>query len=119
MFIEEDQFLNASVVAMGTMRDPVLGKVLQFTQQGWPNNLEPVFQLYVKDLLQVPKRCRALGYVDDTKVFMALPSSQLPESVTAVNQDLRDISSWCCAHSLLINPDKTKSLRLKFVTFSF
>ena len=28
--------------------------------------------------------------------------------VTAVNQDLRDISSWCCAHSLLINPDKTK-----------
>ena len=46
MFIEEDQFLNASVVAMGTMRNPVLGNVLQFTQQGWPNNLEPVFQPY-------------------------------------------------------------------------
>ena len=28
MFIEEDQFLNASVVAMETRRDPVLGKVL-------------------------------------------------------------------------------------------
>ena len=39
---------------------------------------------------------------------MAFPSSQLPEVVTAVNQDLRDISSWCCAQSLLINPDKTK-----------
>ena len=39
---------------------------------------------------------------------MALPSSQLPEAVVAVNQDLRDISSWGCAHSLLINPDKTK-----------
>lgn len=39
---------------------------------------------------------------------MALPSSQLPEAVAAVNQDLRDISSWCCVHSLLINPDKTK-----------
>jgi len=39
---------------------------------------------------------------------MALPSSQLPGAVTAVNQDLRDICSCCCAHSLLINPDKTK-----------
>ena len=36
IFIEEDQFLNASVVAMEAIRDPVLGKVLQFTQQGWP-----------------------------------------------------------------------------------
>ena len=73
--------------------------------------LGPVlFTLYVNDLLQVPKRCRALGYVDDTKIFMEPPSSQLPEAVTAVNQDLRDISSWCCAHSLLINPDKTKHI---------
>ena len=42
--------------------------------------LSPVlFTLYVNDLLQVPKHCRALGYVDNTKVFMALPSGQLPE----------------------------------------
>ena len=44
MFIE-DQLLNASVVAMETMRAPVLEKVLQFTQQDWPNNVEPVFNL--------------------------------------------------------------------------
>ena len=69
-----------------------------------------LFTLYVNDILLVPKRCRALGYMDDTKVFMELPSSQHPEAVTAVNQDLRDISSWCCAHSLLINPDKTKHI---------
>ena len=50
-----------------------------------------LFTLYVNDLLQVPKYYRALGYVDDPKVFMALPSSQLPEAVAAVNQDLRDI----------------------------
>ena len=73
--------------------------------------LGPVlFTLYVNDLLQVPKHCRTLGYVDDTKIFMALPSSQLSDAVSAVNQDLRDISRWCCAHSLLINPDKTKFL---------
>ena len=67
-----------------------------------------LFTLYVNDLLQVSQHCRALSYVDDTKVFMTLPSSQLPVAVAAVNQDVRDISSWCCAHSLLINPDKTK-----------
>ena len=33
MFIEEDQFFkNVSIVARETMRGPVLGKVLQFTQ---------------------------------------------------------------------------------------
>ena len=46
MFIEEDRCLNASVVAMETVSDPVLGMVLQFTQQGWRNNVEPVFQPY-------------------------------------------------------------------------
>ena len=53
MVIEEDQFLNASVVAMEIMRDPVLGMVLQFTQQGWRNNLEPVFQPYYSKRLEL------------------------------------------------------------------
>ena len=52
MFIK-DQFLNASVVAMETMRDSVFGKVLQFTQQGWPNSVEPVFQPYYRKRLEL------------------------------------------------------------------
>ena len=47
----EDQFLNTCVVDMETMRDPVLGEVLQFTQQGWLDNLEPVFQPYQDGIL--------------------------------------------------------------------
>ena len=61
----EDSLSEPKPLKAGVPKGSILGPVL--------------FTLYVNDLLQVPKRCRALGYVDDTKVFMALPSSQLPE----------------------------------------
>ena len=67
-----------------------------------------LFTLYVNDLLHVPKHSKALGYVDDTKLFLGFPSNQLQEIISAVNDDLKEISSWCCRNSLLINPDKTK-----------
>ena len=73
--------------------------------------LGPVlFTLYVNDLLSVPRHCQAMGYVDDTKIFLGLPSSQISDAVTALNKDLSEIARWCCTNSLLINPDKTKLL---------
>ena len=42
MFIEGDQFVNATVGAMETQTDPVLSKVLQNTQHGWPDKPETV-----------------------------------------------------------------------------
>ena len=53
MFIEGDQFVNASIVASETKRDSVLNKVLQFTQHGWPEKPEPVFQFYHNKRLEV------------------------------------------------------------------
>ena len=38
---------------METMQDPVLGKVLRFTQQGWPDNPEPLFQPYYSKRLEL------------------------------------------------------------------
>ena len=32
-----------------------------------------LFTLYVNDLLSVPKHCQAMGYVDDTKIFLGSP----------------------------------------------
>ena len=69
-----------------------------------------LFTLYVNDLLSVPKHCQAMGYVDDTKIFLGLPPSQISDAVIALNKDLSDIATWCCMNSLLINPDKTKLL---------
>ena len=73
--------------------------------------MSPVlFTLYVNDLFQVLKHCEPLGYVDDTKLFLGFPASELDGVISAVNEDLKEISIWCCRNSLLINPDKTKLL---------
>ena len=53
MFIEGDQFVNTSIVAGETKRDSVLSKVLQFTQHGWPEKPEPVFQPYHNKRLEL------------------------------------------------------------------
>ena len=65
-----------------------------------------LFTLYVNDLFRVPKHCEPLGYVDDTKLFLGFPASELDDVISAVNEDLKEISIWCCRNSLLINPDK-------------
>ena len=69
-----------------------------------------LFTLYVNDLFRVPKHCEPLGYVDDTKLFLGFPASKLDDVISAVNEDLKEISIWCCRNSLLSNPDKTKLL---------
>ena len=69
-----------------------------------------LFTLYVNDLFRVPKHCEPLGYVDDTKLFLGFPSSELNDVISGENEDLKEISIWFCKNSLLINPDKTKPL---------
>ena len=83
-------------LSVGVPQGSILGPVL--------------FTLYVNDLLSVPKHCQAMGYVDDTKIFLGLPPSQISDAVIALNKDLSHIATWCCMNSLLINPDKTKLL---------
>ena len=67
-----------------------------------------LFTLYVNDLFRVRKHCEPLGYVDDTTIFHAFPTSELNDVISAVNEDLKEISIWCCRNSLLISLDKTK-----------
>ena len=73
--------------------------------------LGPVlFTLYVNELLSIPNHCQSMGYVDDTKLLLALPPNQTADAVSMLNDDLREITKWCCRNSLLLNPDKTKLL---------
>ena len=48
--------------------------------------------------------------MDDTKLLLGFPSNKINDIISAVNEDLKEILSWCCRNSLLINPDKTKLL---------
>ena len=66
--------------------------------------------MYVKDSLSDPQHCKSSGYVDDSKVFLSLPPRDITDASNVLNQDLLEISRWCCENSLLINPDKTKLL---------
>ena len=41
-----------------------------------------LFTLYVNDLFRVPKHCEPLGYVDDTKLFLGFPVSELDDVIS-------------------------------------
>ena len=83
-------------LTVGVAQESILGPVL--------------FMLYVNDLLSVPKKCEAMGYVDDTKLLLTLPPSDISIAISDLNSDLREIAKWCSTNSLLINPNKTKLL---------
>ena len=69
-----------------------------------------LFTLYGNDLFRVPKYCEPLVYVDDPKLFLGFPASELNDVISAVNENLKEISIWFSRNSLPINPDKTKLL---------
>ena len=92
----QDTLSSPLPLTVGVPQGSILGPVL--------------FTLYVNDIFRVPKHCKPIGYVDDTKIFLGFPSSKLHDVIYAVNEDLKEILSWCCRNSLLINPDKTKLL---------
>jgi len=71
-----------------------------------------LFTLYVKELLSIPNHCPSIGYVDDTKLLLALPPNQTTHAVSMLNDDLREITKCCCRNSLLINPDNSKLLEI-------
>ena len=70
------------------------------------STLGPVLFMCMLRLLSVPKKCEAMGYVDDIKLLLALPPTDLKVAIHDLNSDLHAVAKWC-SNSLLINPDKT------------
>ena len=83
-------------LTVGVAKGSILGAVL--------------FTLYVNDLFSVPKKCEVMGYVDDTKLLLTLPLTDISVGISDLNSDLPEIAKSCSTNSLLINPNKTKLL---------
>ncbi|CAB4007683.1 Retrovirus-related Pol poly from transposon [Paramuricea clavata] len=71
MFIEGEQIVNSTMVAMETKKDPVLSNVLDFTKNGWPEKPQPELQLYHTRRLELSHEDGILLW--DTRV--AIPES--------------------------------------------
>ena len=91
-----DAISDALVLKYGVPQGSILGPVL--------------FTIYVNDLLSVPTHCKSACYVDDSKLYLSFPSSDISTAIDNLNADLKCVSRWCCQNSLLIDPDKTKVL---------
>ena len=68
--------------------------------------------IYINDLPLVPSICSLKSYVDDSKLYISFPVKDTNIVAGQLTEDLRRVAGWCCANSLLINPDKVKLLLL-------
>ena len=59
-----------------------------------------------------PSSCNLESYVDDSKLFLSFPLTEVDAAFEKLEQDLLSVAQWCCENHLLINPDKTKLLFL-------
>ena len=71
-----------------------------------------LFNIYINDLPLVTNICSLESYVDDSKLYISFPMKDIDIVAEQLTEDLRMIAAWCCANSLLINPEKTKLLLL-------
>ena len=71
-----------------------------------------LFCIYLNDLPLAPSSCNLESYIDDSKLFLFFPLSELDVAIGKLEQDLLSVAQWCCENQLLINPDKTKLLFL-------
>ena len=50
-----------------------------------------LFTVYVNDLLSVPVHCKSGCYVDDNKLYLSFPSSDITTVIDNLNEDSRNI----------------------------
>ena len=71
-----------------------------------------LFNIYINDLPSVPKVGSLECFVDYSQLYLSFPVRDATLAAAELTEDLRNIATWCCKNSLLINPEKTKLLVL-------
>ena len=67
-----------------------------------------LFCIYLNDLPGAPQFCRHESYVDDSKVLLSFPVADVIDAKFKLEDDLRNVATWCCINDLFINPEKRK-----------
>ena len=104
--------------------DSVLSDPLPITH-GVPQGevLSPLlFCIYLNDLPGAPQFCQLESYVDDSKVLLSFPVADVIDAKFKLDDDLRNVATWCCTNDWLINPEKTKLMLIgtkQMITVSF
>ena len=58
--------------------------------------LGPVlFTIYVNDVLSVPLHCKSDCYVDDNKLYLSFPSTNVTTAIDNLNEDLKNTIKTC------------------------
>ena len=69
-----------------------------------------LINVYINDLPGVLDYCSLQSFADDSKLHLSLPVKDIDSAARQITEELKEVASWCCQNSLLINPDKTKLL---------
>lgn len=69
-----------------------------------------LFNIYTADLPQVTKYCSLHMYADDVQLYLAFDVERSNEAQTKINYDLNEIKNWTLQNSLVLNPNKSKTI---------
>ena len=65
-----------------------------------------LFNIYISYVPSVRKVGSLECYVDDSQLYLLFPLRDAILAADQLTEDLRNIATWCCENSLLINPGK-------------
>lgn len=92
----DDKVSKSAAVISGVPQGSVLGPVL--------------FTLYIDDLPNVLRYCRAQLFADDVQLVCICPGKSPAELLHLVNEDLTRLHRWAMRNNLRINHSKSKAL---------
>lgn len=70
-------------------------RIQSLTPNGWGAARTHHGPGVVSDRFRVTKHCEQLGFVDETKLSLGFPFRKLSDVMSAVNEDLKEISGCC------------------------
>lgn len=82
-----------------------------------------LFSLFINDISCCFNSCNFHLYADDLQVYLSCRIPNIAQTVSTINEDVRQLVLWAKRHCLIINPHKTKMMLIastgvrRFISF--